>query len=201
MGRYAQQPGNVLYTSQINEEEYPEQSQRTYTTNTPPRIVMLHGNVTEETIANATAQLLYFASIGSEPISLVLSTYGGSVHEMFVLYDTIKFLPCPVYTIALGKLMSAGVLILASGEKGKRLIGQSTRIMMHSISAGAFGNIFEITNLTDEYQLLQKQMTKALIAETGMTKKLIHDLMSTKLDRYMGPDEAIKLGIVDKIMG
>ena len=83
------------------------------------RTILLHGGVNEETIAQVIAGLAHLAGINNEEIRLVISTYGGSVHEMFALYDMIKYIKCPVRTIALGKVMSAGVLLLASGEKGR----------------------------------------------------------------------------------
>src|SRR5271166_4169287 len=98
------------------------------------RMVFLHGEVSENAIAQVIAQMLHLAHVGNEPIHLILSTYGGSIDEMFSLYDTIKFLPCPVHTVALGKVMSAGVLLLAAGVKGKRMIGASARVMIHPVS-------------------------------------------------------------------
>ena len=115
------------------------------------RLVVLHGDVNESSISLVVAQLLHLASINHNPIHLVISTYGGSVDEMFTLYDTIKFLPCPVHTIALGKVMSAGVLLLASGTKGHRMIGKSARIMIHPVSGGVMGNVFEVLNDTKEH--------------------------------------------------
>ena len=147
------------------------------------------------------AQMLHLASQNHKPIHLVISTYGGSVDEMFTLYDTIKFLPCPVHTIALGKVMSAGVLLLASGEKGKRMIGKSARIMIHPVSGGAMGNVFEVMNDTKEQKRLQDQMVTAIVKETKASKKQIEEIMKTGHDVYLLPDEAIKLGIVDKIIG
>lgn len=166
------------------------------------RIVFLHGMVTEQTIAGIIAQLLFLAGQNSRPIHLVLSTYGGSVDEMFSLYDTIKFLPCPVHTVALGKVMSAGVLLLASGVKGKRLIGASSRVMIHPISGGAMGNIFEVENQTKEMRSLQDRMVTMLARETKMKKRYIERFVMGKIvDHYVTPQEAIELGIADKVIG
>lgn len=165
------------------------------------RLVVLHGDVNESSISMVVAQLLHLASQNHKPIHLVISTYGGSVDEMFTLYDTIKFLPCPVHTIALGKVMSAGVLLLASGEKGKRMIGRSARIMIHPVSGGAMGNVFEVMNDTKEQKRLQDQMVSAIVKETKATKQQIEKIMKTGHDVYLLPEEAIKLGIVDKVIG
>lgn len=165
------------------------------------RIVVLHGDVNEHTISHVIVQLLQLANQNHKPIHLVISTYGGSVDEMFSLYDTIKFLPCPVHTIALGKVMSAGVLLLASGVKGKRMIGKSARIMIHPISGGVFGNVFEAANEVHEHKRLQSLMVEALSKETRLTKEQIEGIMKAGHDYYITPDQAIQMGIVDKYIG
>ena len=58
------------------------------------RLVVLHGDVNESSVSLVVGQMLHLASINRKPIHLVISTYGGSVDEMFTLYDTIKFVPC-----------------------------------------------------------------------------------------------------------
>lgn len=165
------------------------------------RIVVLHGDVNEHTISSVIAQLLHLANLNRKPIHLVVSTYGGSVDEMFSLYDTIKVLPCPVHTIALGKVMSAGVLLLAAGEKGRRLIGRSARIMMHPVSGGVYGNVFEVLHETKEHRRLHDLMVEALEAETKMKRADIQKIMKAGHDFYITADDAIKLGIVDRMIG
>jgi len=165
------------------------------------RIVVLAGDVNEQSITIVVAQLLHLASQNNKPIHLIISTYGGSVDEMFTLYDTIKFLPCPIHTVALGKVMSAGVLLLASGAKGHRMIGRSARLMVHPVSGGAGGNIFEVINDTKEMKRQQNQMIEAIVKETGSSRHEIERLMKVGHDVYIQPQEAIRLGIVDKIIG
>lgn len=165
------------------------------------RIVVLHGDVTEASISMVVAQMLHLAGQNRDPINLVISTYGGSVDEMFMLYDTIKFLPCPVHTIALGKVMSAGVLVLASGAKGKRMIGKNARIMIHPVSGGVMGNVFEVVADTKEHKRLQEQMVSAIIKETKCTRVDIEKIMKSGHDYYVLPEQAVKMGIVDTIIG
>lgn len=165
------------------------------------RLVVLHGEVNESSISLVVAQLLHLASQNHKPIHLVISTYGGSVDEMFTLYDTIKFLPCPVHTIALGKVMSAGVLLLATGAKGKRMIGRNARVMIHPISGGVGGNVFEVINESKEHKRMQDQMVDAIVRETKGSKSEIEKIMKSGHDFYLLPEQAVKLGIVDKIIG
>ena len=165
------------------------------------RLVHLTGDVSEHNIAAVVAQMLHLGSVSRKPIHLVISTYGGSIDEMFSLYDTIKFLPCPVHTVALGKVMSAGVLLLASGVKGKRLMGASGRIMIHPVSGGSSGNVFEVINQTNEHKRLHELMVSTILKETKMDRKTLEKIMNPALDYFVTPTEAIKLGIVDKIIG
>jgi ATP-dependent Clp protease protease subunit len=120
---------------------------------------------------------------------------------MFALYDTIKFLPCPVHTVAIGKVMSAGVLLLAAGKKGKRMIGKSARIMIHPVSGGAYGNVFQMVNDASEHNRLQNQMVDAIVRESKASKDQLLKIMKTGHDVYILPEEALRLGLVDKIMG
>jgi len=197
MGRSAE-PQNKL-VSKTNSDEFDPGMLVNHGTDS--RIVVLYGGVSEQSIAATIVQLLYLANQNHKPIHLVVSTYGGSVDEMFSLYDTIRFLPCPVHTIALGKVMSAGVLLLASGVKGKRMIGSSARLMMHPISGGFYGNVFESVNETNEHKRLHHLMTNALQKETNMTVEHIESIMKSGHDYYLSAEDAIKLGIVDKIIG
>lgn len=200
MGRPTLEATAFHPSSDGDRDDDPEQSIAIQAHNS--RIVFLHGDVTEHSISNVIAQMLYLANTNNSPIHLLISTYGGSVDEMFSLYDIIKFLPCPVHTVALGKVMSAGVLILAAGVKGKRLMGASSRIMMHSVSGGTYGNVFEVDNQAREIRRLHDLMVSALTKETKMTKEQVEDIvMSTKLDYYVTPQQALKMGIIDKIIG
>jgi ATP-dependent Clp protease protease subunit len=168
----------------------------------PSRIVLLNGDVTEHSVGAIVAQMLYLANENNrKPMYLMISTYGGCIDSMFSLYDMIKFLPCPVYTVALGKVMSAGILLLASGSKGKRLIGKSTRLMIHSVSGGMQGNVFEMANESKEQVRLHEQMIEAIAAETKMNREELNAIMNLGHDYYITAEQAIKYGIVDQIIG
>lgn len=167
------------------------------------RVLYLTGEVTEESIATTISEIVMCVNNNKvEPITLIISTEGGSVDDMFALYDIMKFVPCPIYTVGLGKVMSSGVLLLASGHKGGRMIGKHSTIMIHPISlSDVSGDIFQVTNEVRESQKSQKMMEDALIAETKMTAKQLEILMRSGQDTYLTPEEALKMGIVDKIIG
>ncbi len=164
------------------------------------RTVMLYGEMDENLVAGVIVQMMTLAQVSHDPIYLVISTCGGAIDEMFGLYDLIKFLPCPVYTVGLGKIMSAGVLLLASGQKGNRLLAPSARIMLHPISGMTLGNVFESMTQLDEMKRLQKQFVKLLSLELGCSKKIINKIMARGSDYFLTQKKALKLGIIDEIL-
>lgn len=164
------------------------------------RLVGLFGDVSEQSIHNVSMQILHLAHQNHRAIHLMISSYGGSIDEMFSLYDTIKFVPCPIHTVAMGKVMSAGVLLLASGEKGKRMIGRSARLMIHPVSGGAIGNVFAVLSSAKEHARLQELMVDSLVKETKMSKTKINQIMECGYDFYLTAEDALKFGIVDMII-
>lgn len=165
------------------------------------RIVYLAGEVSEALVTQVIAGMISLASHDPKsPIRLIISTYGGSVDEMFALYDTIKYLPCPVHTVGMGKIMSAGVLLLASGEKGSRIIGENARIMVHATSGASMGTFLQVQNETKEHARQQKQMEGLLLRESNMTQKQLDKMMNATHDVYVLPEEAVELGLVDQVI-
>jgi ATP-dependent Clp protease protease subunit len=165
------------------------------------RIVMLHGELTEYSVSQVMAHILHHASQGNKPIKLVVSSYGGSVHELFGLIDLMRSVNSPIHTIGLGKIMSAGAVITAAGTKGHRMIGASTRVMIHSMSGGAVGTMFQMENEMKEQRVMQETIERILLRDTSITKKQLDDIMKQGHDHYYTAQEALKLGIADKIIG
>ena len=137
-----------------------------------------------------------------EPFIFYLSSYGGQATEMFAVYDVMRDIRerTPIHTYGVGKVMSAGVLLLASGTKGARKIGRNCRVMIHGVVAGQHGHIADIENEFSETKSTQKAYINALSQETDMTEKYIKKLMDKKTNVYLNAEEAVNLGIADLII-
>ena len=165
------------------------------------RIVMLHGDVTEYSVSQVMAHVMHLATGSQKPIKLIVSSYGGAVHEMFGLIDLLRTIECPVHTVGLGKIMSAGTVIMAAGAKGSRAIGSTTRVMLHPMSGAAMGTLFQMENELKEARAMQDTIEKILLRDTTMTKKQLTDIMKLGHDHYISAQEAVSLGIADHIIG
>ena len=137
-----------------------------------------------------------------KPIEFYISTWGGDALGMFAIYDLMRMIreQCPIYTFAIGKVMSAGVLLLAAGTKGERRIGKNTRIMLHSVRGSHMGAIHSLENEMAETRWIQDQHIDALVEETKLTKRKLNTMLNKKVDVYLSAEDAIKLGIADVIV-
>jgi ATP-dependent Clp protease protease subunit len=136
------------------------------------------------------------------PIEFVISTPGGNADDMFALYDIMRVVreKCDIVTYGIGKVMSAGVLLLASGTKGQRKIGKNCRVMIHSVVAGSSGSFHSLQNEMSEIKHMQKAYIQALSDETKMSVKYLNTMINRKVNVYLSADEAVKLGIADIIV-
>ena len=135
------------------------------------------------------------------PIDMVISTPGGNADDMFAIYDTMRSIreEVPIRTRGIGKVMSAGVVLLAAGTKGERSIGKNCRVMLHSVIGGHVGPMHQLDAEMEEIRNIQDQYIAVLSEETKMTKRYLRNLLKKKVNIYLSATEAIELGIADKI--
>ncbi len=179
------------------------------------RSITLYGNINETMATEILQALLYFdhTSKGivetksgetmeiNKPIKMYVSTHGGIVNDMFSILDVMDDIKnrCAIETIGLGKVMSAGVLLLASGTKGKRKIGRNCRVMLHSVNAGQYGSFANLENEMKETKALQEMFFDYLCSHTKLTKTKVKKLLIPNVDVYLSAEEAIEYGIADEI--
>ena len=136
------------------------------------------------------------------PIEFLLSTPGGSADDMFAIYDVMRVVKekCPIQTFGLGKVMSAGVLLLAAGTKGQRKIGKNCRVMIHSVIGGTSGSFHNLENEMEEMRYMQEAYLKALSDESNLSVAQLKRMINRKVNVYLSAEEAVKMGIADIIV-
>jgi ATP-dependent Clp protease protease subunit len=172
------------------------------------RSIMFVGEVNEQRAADLISALLVLSQTKdkgqerADDIKLYISTYGGSADEMFGIYDVMNFCKqfCDIQTIGLGKVMSAGTLLLSAGTKGKRKLGKHCRVMIHSVNGGQVGDLHNLQNELEQTVALQDSYIQAMSDETRMTKKQIQALINKKVNIYLTAEEAIEKGLADEVV-
>ena len=173
------------------------------------RVVGLFADVNEEKIAEIIHSVLFFNEMNRQsppenqkPITFYLSTYGGNADDMFAMYDMMRIVRehTEIHTVGLGKVMSAGVLMLAAGTKGHRYIGKNCRVMIHAVMGGNHGSLHNMMNEMEAIEQLQDMYCDALIAETKLTRVKLKKMLERKVNVYLSAEEAVELGIADEII-
>ena len=106
---------------------------------------------------------------------------------------------CVVETIGMGKVMSAGTLLLAAGTRGERRVGKNCRIMLHSVIGGHTGPMHQLENEFAEVKKIQDSYIRVLSEESDMTEKHLRNLLKKKTNVYLTAEEAVELGIADEV--
>ena len=177
---------------------------------------MLYGDVTEEKAADIVAALLLLGDKKRvdkarsrlpegkdvENIKFYLSTYGGSADDMMSIYDMMRLTKQnrDIETIGMGKIMSAGTLLLAAGTRGKRKIMKNCRVMIHAVSAGNVGAIHNLVNEMEEIQNIQEMYIAALCEQTLLTKRQLKKMLDQKVNVYLTAEEAVEYGLADEVI-
>ena len=163
------------------------------------RIIFLGEEVTDDSANVIVAELLFLeAEDPDKDIHLYINSPGGSVSAGMAIYDTMQYIKCDVSTICLGMAASMGAFLLAGGAKGKRLSLPNAEIMIHQPSGGAKGKATDIEIVAEQILKIKKRMNRILAENTGQPlEKVAHD---TELDNYMTAEEALKYGLIDKVI-
>jgi ATP-dependent Clp protease protease subunit len=163
------------------------------------RIVFVNGEVHDEMAAVICAQLLFLEAENPEKdISLYINSPGGVVTSGLAIYDTMQFIRPEVSTICMGQACSMGSFLLSGGAKGKRFSLPNARIMIHQPSGGARGQATDIEIQAKEILSLRARLNGLYAEHTGQPIEAIERAMER--DNFMGPEEALKFGLIDKVI-
>lgn len=163
------------------------------------RIIFIGGGINDEVANLIIAQLLFLESEDAKKdISLYINSPGGVVTAGMAIYDTIQHIKPDVATICVGQAASAAAVLLASGTKGKRLALPKSRIMIHQVMGGAEGQATDVEIQTKEMLRIKKLVNEILAEHTGQKLEKIE--RDTERDFYMSAEEALKYGLIDKVL-
>lgn len=132
-------------------------------------------------------------------LTMLVNSPGGSVSDGFALIDVMETSRLDLNTVGIGQVASMGVLIVAAGTKGKRVITKNTEIMAHQFSTMVYGKYHELVASQKYHEQLEKTFIEHFMRHTTMTEKQIKDIMFSTTDRWLTPKEAKKYGICDEV--
>jgi ATP-dependent Clp protease protease subunit len=165
------------------------------------RIIMVNGQI-EETMANLiVAQLLFLASESQErEVNLYISSPGGVIAAGLAIYDTMRYLSCPVATTCIGYAASFGTILLLAGDKGRRRALPNARIHLHQplIHGGIAGQATDIDIHAKELLHTRDVINSIIQNHTGQSLERIKQ--DTDRDFFLSAEEAVEYGIIDEVL-
>jgi len=163
------------------------------------RIIFLGEAIDDHTANIVIAQFLFLdAESKGKDIKFYINTPGGSVTAGMAIYDTMQYVKSDVSTICVGLAASMGAVLLAAGAKGKRFTLPNSEILIHQVMGGFEGQASDIKIHSEHILRIREKLNKILAKHTGQPITTIEK--DTDRDHFMSADEAVKYGIVDKVI-
>ena len=163
--------------------------------------VFVEGEITSESINEIKKQIMYLiGTFEDKPIYIHIDSPGGDINAGLVLYDIIQAYADKIYLVCTGRACSMAAVLLASGKKGHRYMLSNSEAMVHEpLIANQFsGNCSSIKATSERLIEVKEKINKLLAKHTGKSLKQIDK--ATSFDNYLNAQEAVELGLVDKIV-
>ena len=163
------------------------------------RIVMLGSPISDQIANVIIAQLLFLEKEDPEmDVDLYVNSPGGSVSAGLAIYDTMQHVRCDVSTIVIGMAASMGAIISIGGTEGKRFSLPNSEILIHQPWGGMQGQASDMKIHAEHIIKTRTRLNNILVKHTGQDLKKIEK--DTDRDNFMTADEAMKYGLIDKVI-
>jgi ATP-dependent Clp protease protease subunit len=189
----------VLVPTVIEQEGRNERAYDIYSRLLKDRIIFLGDELNQQTANLIVAQMLFLENQDpGKDINFYINSPGGSVYDAFAVYDTMQYVKCDIQTVGVGIQASAAAFLLSSGTKGKRMLLPHATVMIHQPTAGTKGRVSDMEIDLKEGIRLKKLLSEVMARNTG--QKLSKIEKDVERDFWMTAEEAVKYGLVDKII-
>ena len=197
----------LVFSRYEGEEPDEEQNEKTEQSENPAdaltakflktRQILLTGEVNKALAEKIIRQLLILEADSDEPIRVFIDSPGGDVDAGYAIFDMIRFINAPVYTIGMGLVASAGALILLASPRERRIALPNSHYLIHQPLSGIKGVATDIEIHAAEIEKVRVKINKLIADETGT--KLEQVEKDTDRDYWMNAEEAQKYGLIGKI--
>ena len=163
------------------------------------RVIFITGPIEDHMANLVVAQLLFLEAENPEKdINIYINSPGGSVTSGMSIYDTMSYIKPDLRTLCMGQASSRGAILLTGGTKGKRFALPNSRIMIHQPLGGFQGQATDIEIHAQEILKIRTKLNEILSQHSG--KDIDKVSQDTERDNFMSGDEAVKYGLIDKVI-
>ncbi|KAH6818236.1 CLP protease R subunit 4 [Perilla frutescens var. frutescens] len=171
------------------------------------RIVYLGMSLVPSVTELILAEFLYLQYEDEEkPIYLYVNSTGttkggeklGYETEAFAIYDVMRYVKPPIFTLCVGNAWGEAALLLAAGAKGNRSALPSSTIMIKQPIARFQGQATDVELMRKEVRNVKDELVKLYAKHIGKSPEEIE--ADIRRPKYFSPSEAVEYGIIDKVL-
>lgn len=163
------------------------------------RQIILSGEINKELAEKIVSQLLVLEADDAEkPIYMYIDSPGGDVDAGFAIFDTIRFISCPVVLVGMGLIASAATLVLLAVPKEMRVGLPNSRYLIHQPMSGMRGVATDIEIHAKELEKTRAKLNKIIADETG--SPLDQVAKDTDRDYWLDAEDSVKYGLISKVV-
>ncbi|GHU31120.1 ATP-dependent Clp protease proteolytic subunit 2 [Spirochaetia bacterium] len=162
------------------------------------RTILLSGEIKKDLAEKTIRQLLLLEDMGMEPVYIFIDSPGGDADAGYAIFDMIRFIRPPVWTVGMGLVASAAALIALASPRERRLGLPNSHYLIHQPLSGIRGVATDIEIHARELEKLRSKLNLLIANETD--KPIEEVEKDTDRDYWMNADEALQYGLISKIV-
>ncbi len=163
------------------------------------RTILISGEIDKDLAEKTVRQLILLEAMSEEdPIRVFIDSPGGDADAGFAIFDMLRFVKPPVWTIGMGLVASAASIIALAAPKERRVGLPNSHYLIHQPLSGMRGVASEIEIHARELDKMKKRINELYAKETGLSVEQVQK--DTDRDYWMNADEAVKYGLLSKVV-
>jgi ATP-dependent Clp protease protease subunit len=162
------------------------------------RTILLSGEIRKGLAEKTIRQLLLMEAMGDEPVRIFIDSPGGDADAGYAIFDMIRFIKPPVWTIGMGLVASAAAIIQLAAPKERRLGLPNSHYLIHQPLSGIRGVATDIEIHARELEKLRAKINSLIAEETGNPAEQVEK--DTDRDYWMSAQEAVKYGLISRVI-
>jgi ATP-dependent Clp protease protease subunit len=162
------------------------------------RTILLSGEIKKDLAERTIRQLLLLEDMGDDPIRIFIDSPGGDADAGYAIFDMIRFVKPPVWTIGMGLVASAAAIIQLASPKDRRVGLPNSHYLIHQPLSGIRGVATDIEIHARELDKLREKINRLIAEETGVSFEQVEK--DTDRDYWMSAEEAVKYGLISRIV-
>jgi ATP-dependent Clp protease protease subunit len=162
------------------------------------RTILLSGEIKKDLAEKTIRQLLLLEDMGDDPIRIFIDSPGGDADAGYAIFDMIRFVKPPVWTIGMGLVASAAAIIQLASPRDRRVGLPNSHYLIHQPLSGIRGVATDIEIHARELDKLREKINRLIAEETGVSAEQVEK--DTDRDYWMSAEEAVKYGLISRIV-